>query len=53
MGADILAMQGVKTSTTMIFTMLNRINSSPHVNVLIQVNQYGTFINWFAIKALL
>ena len=29
MGADVLAMQGASTSTTMIFTMLNRIESCP------------------------
>ena len=29
MGADVLATQGTRASATMIFTMLNRINSFP------------------------
>ena len=29
MGADVLPMQGTRASTTMIFTMVNRINSVP------------------------
>ena len=29
MGADVLATQGARASATMIFTMLNRINSVP------------------------
>ena len=30
MGADVLATQGPRASSTMIFAMLNRINSVPH-----------------------
>ena len=29
MGADVLATQGAKASATIVFTMLNRINSIP------------------------
>ena len=29
MGADVLAMQGARASATMIFTVLNQINSVP------------------------
>ena len=32
MGTNVLATQGARASATMIFTMLNRINSVPNVN---------------------
>ena len=31
MGADVLETQGARASATMIFTVLNQINSVPHV----------------------
>ena len=37
MGADVLATQGARASANIILTMLNRINSVPHINIITEV----------------
>ena len=44
MGADVLALQGVRASLTMILTMLNRINSIPALYGLTVAVRYASTV---------